>query len=217
MTEKQLDIIMAAVPAFERLGFSGVSMEQIATAARVSKRTLYRHYPGKEAVFAAIIAYLRRERRTQPYPVYDQDRPVAPQLEALTRAMCVNLNDEDRVRLTRIILSELLRVPALGGPVHGDPAHGDPAHADPDRGYLVDGDPDREDLEPFRWIDAAMRAGALRRGDPGLALRQLAALVKAEVLWPRLTMGRPALDEAEIDAAARECAAVLLARYLPPA
>ncbi|MBG0775957.1 MAG: TetR/AcrR family transcriptional regulator [Desulfovibrionaceae bacterium] len=207
MTEKQLDIIMAAVPAFERLGFSGVSMEQIATAARVSKRTLYRHYPGKEAVFAAIIAYLRRERRTQPYPVYDQDRPVAPQLEALTRAMCVNLNDEDRVRLTRIILSELLRVPALGGPAHGDPAHG----------CLVDGDPDREDLEPFRWIDAAMRAGALRRGDPGLALRQLAALVKAEVLWPRLTMGRPALDEAEIDAAARECAAVLLARYLPPA
>jgi TetR/AcrR family transcriptional regulator of autoinduction and epiphytic fitness len=207
VTEKQLDIIMAAVPAFERLGFSGVSMEQIATAARVSKRTLYRHYPGKEAVFAAIIAYLRRERRTQPYPVYDQDRPVAPQLEALTRAMCVNLNDEDRVRLTRIILSELLRVPALGGPAHGDPAHG----------CLVDGDPDREDLEPFRWIDAAMRAGALRRGDPGLALRQLAALVKAEVLWPRLTMGRPALDEAEIDAAARECAAVLLARYLPPA
>lgn len=44
------DIVAAAVTLFEAEGFDMVTMEQIAGAAGVSRRTLYRHFPTKDRV-----------------------------------------------------------------------------------------------------------------------------------------------------------------------
>jgi TetR/AcrR family transcriptional regulator of autoinduction and epiphytic fitness len=53
--EKRAQIIDAAVAEFQELGFAGASMDRIAARAQVSKRTVYRHFDGKEALFRAIL------------------------------------------------------------------------------------------------------------------------------------------------------------------
>jgi len=49
-------IIDAAKPLFSTHGFTATSMDEIATHARVSKTTLYKRYPSKAALFAAVIS-----------------------------------------------------------------------------------------------------------------------------------------------------------------
>ena len=41
-----------------RLGFAGASMDAVAAAARVSKRTLYARYGGKAALFSEVLGGL---------------------------------------------------------------------------------------------------------------------------------------------------------------
>ena len=49
-------ILEAALTLFAERGCGGTSMRDIAEALGITKGALYRHYEGKEAIFAAIIA-----------------------------------------------------------------------------------------------------------------------------------------------------------------
>ncbi len=53
-TDRRAAILEAATPLFAEQGFHGVSIRQIADAARVSEALLYRHFASKEALFEAI-------------------------------------------------------------------------------------------------------------------------------------------------------------------
>lgn len=46
---------------FFRFGFSRVTMDEIATEARVSKKTLYQHFAGKEELLRAVIETVKKE------------------------------------------------------------------------------------------------------------------------------------------------------------
>ncbi|WP_298444088.1 TetR/AcrR family transcriptional regulator [uncultured Ferrimonas sp.] len=46
--------------AFSRYGFAEPSVTQLKTACNVSLRTLYKHYPSKEAMIVAALAYRHR-------------------------------------------------------------------------------------------------------------------------------------------------------------
>jgi AcrR family transcriptional regulator len=48
-------IICAAEPLFLRQGYSKVTMAEIAAILGMSKKTIYQHFPGKEALFLAVI------------------------------------------------------------------------------------------------------------------------------------------------------------------
>ena len=56
---KQLDLAVreAAVATFVEMGYAGASMEAIARAAGITKRSLYARYPDKRAVFADVIPW----------------------------------------------------------------------------------------------------------------------------------------------------------------
>ncbi len=54
MTSKE-QIIQAAHKVFQRFGYSKASMNDIATASRKGRRTIYTHFSGKEDVFVAVI------------------------------------------------------------------------------------------------------------------------------------------------------------------
>jgi AcrR family transcriptional regulator len=47
-------IVQAAIACFARSGFHGASMQQICAEAHVSPGALYRHFPGKDTIIAAI-------------------------------------------------------------------------------------------------------------------------------------------------------------------
>ena len=48
-------ILAAAYGQFRRRGYSRVSMEEIASAARLTKRTLYYHFASKDALLTAVL------------------------------------------------------------------------------------------------------------------------------------------------------------------
>jgi AcrR family transcriptional regulator len=54
--ETRRAIIESAVHAFRVQGYSATTMSTVAALARVSPRTLYRHYGSKDALFAATVA-----------------------------------------------------------------------------------------------------------------------------------------------------------------
>src|ERR1043165_9827735 len=48
-------LLAVARHAFLTSGFPGATMDAVAAAARISKQTLYRHYPSKDELFAAVV------------------------------------------------------------------------------------------------------------------------------------------------------------------
>lgn len=59
--EKRSQILDAAVAEFQERGFAGASMDRVACRACVSKRTVYNHFDGKEALFRAILEVMAEE------------------------------------------------------------------------------------------------------------------------------------------------------------
>lgn len=53
--ETRIRIVTIAMGLFERQGFAGTTMEQIAEAADVAKGTLYNYFPVKEAIISAFM------------------------------------------------------------------------------------------------------------------------------------------------------------------
>jgi len=54
--KKSLKILEAAKPLFLASGYTATSMDDVAAQAGVSKTTLYKRYPSKAALFAAVIS-----------------------------------------------------------------------------------------------------------------------------------------------------------------
>ena len=55
---KRAAIITAAIAEFRARGFEATSMDRIASAASVSKRTVYNHFPSKDDLFEQILQEL---------------------------------------------------------------------------------------------------------------------------------------------------------------
>jgi AcrR family transcriptional regulator len=55
---KRNAVVLAALELFTRYGYRKTSIDEIARAAQVAKRTVYLHFENKAAVFLAILAYL---------------------------------------------------------------------------------------------------------------------------------------------------------------
>src|SRR5271169_5290651 len=51
-------IVLAALELFTRYGYRKTSIDDIARAAQVAKRTVYLHFENKAAVFLAILEYI---------------------------------------------------------------------------------------------------------------------------------------------------------------
>jgi AcrR family transcriptional regulator len=56
-------IVLAGLQLFTRYGYRKTSIDDIALAARVAKRTVYLHFENKAAVFLAILEYLGGQLR----------------------------------------------------------------------------------------------------------------------------------------------------------
>ena len=61
----------AALECFVRCGYSATTTREIAAAAGTTAGALYNHYPGKEALFAAVVARYRHKLATSDNPVLE--------------------------------------------------------------------------------------------------------------------------------------------------
>jgi TetR/AcrR family transcriptional regulator of autoinduction and epiphytic fitness len=190
---KRAAIVAAAIEEFLASGYDVASMDRIAARASVSKRTVYNHFPSKEALFAAILHQLWDASQTGDAPAYRTDQPLRAQLLDLLGRKLRLLNGESFLALARV---------AIAAGIHS------PERARDMVGRLGDRE---EDLTV--WIRAAAADGRLKTDDPLFAALQLQALVKAFAFWPQVTMGQATLGEQEQKQVAESAADMFLARY----
>jgi TetR/AcrR family transcriptional regulator of autoinduction and epiphytic fitness len=190
---KRVAIVGVAIEEFLAAGYDATSMDRIAARASVSKRTVYNHFPSKEALFAAILHQLWDASQTGDAPAYRADKPLRPQLLELLDRKLRLLNDESFLALARV---------AIAAGIHS------PERA---RDMVARLGEREEDLTV--WIRAGTADGRLKIDDPLFAALQLQALVKAFAFWPQVMMGQPPLGRPEQTHVAESAADMFLARY----
>ncbi|WP_069269059.1 TetR/AcrR family transcriptional regulator [Paraburkholderia nodosa] len=190
---KRAAIVAAAIDEFLASGFDATSMDRIAARANVSKRTVYNHFPSKEALFASILCQLWDASATADAPAYRAGEPLHTQLVELLMRKLRLLSDEAFFKLARV---------AIAAGIHSPERARDMVARIGER---------EEDLTV--WVRAAAADGRLKTTDPAFASQQLHGIVKAFAFWPQVAMGQPPLDDAQQRQVAESSADLFLARY----
>jgi AcrR family transcriptional regulator len=159
-------VLDAALELVGRHGLAGLSMDELAATASVSRATLYRLFPGKEALFAALV---RRFSPFEPIAAVLEaagDRPPAEVIPKVAHAMAAAM--DGHIGLLLQLLFELAR------DRHRDAGHGTGEGAVQGMRTL-----------PLvtRYLADQMAAGRLRRMEPELAFEALAGPIVMHLLW----------------------------------
>src|SRR5215207_8684614 len=139
----------------DQRGLAELSMDELATRAGVSRATLYRLVPGKEALFAELV---RRFSPFEPIAAVLEamgERPPAEVIPAVAQAMAAAM--EGHIGLLLQLLLEVSR----SDPDHNADANQDAAQAMRTLPLVA------------HYLDQQMAAGRLRRMDPVLAVQAL--------------------------------------------
>lgn len=190
---KRKAILDAAVAEFRQSGYEATSMDRIAASAGVSKRTVYNHFPSKEALFSQILQMLVERSIAGLDLAYRSDLPLRGQLLDLVEQKLRLLHEEGFVDLARA---------AIAAAIHS------PEHAQ----EMVARMGEREE-GLTTWIRAAAKDGRLKTTDPVFASTQLQGLVKGAAFWPQVALGQPALTAARQKHVAEAAVDMFLARY----
>jgi TetR/AcrR family transcriptional regulator, mexJK operon transcriptional repressor len=118
--EKRQRVHQAAMTLFMQHGFEGTSMDGIASMAGVSKPTLYRYYPNKEALFVAILSELVLTE--SPETVLSDPQTLGIQSVADLETVLIDWSEMVMARATqpeylglvRLMVAEMPRFPTLG-------------------------------------------------------------------------------------------------------
>ncbi|MCA0996117.1 TetR/AcrR family transcriptional regulator [Alloyangia pacifica] len=116
--QRRKHLIDVTTALFLEHGYQGVTMSKIAAAAHVSLNTVYRVFPSKPDLFAALVGEHRRSMVDLPGD-YD-DLPIA---EALERIFFVNLDaaaEQRRFGMAQMLVAEAERSPELGAVFLGE-------------------------------------------------------------------------------------------------
>lgn len=115
MAEKRAEILRAARPILLRDGLGGATLDRVAAEGRISKMTLYRHFPSKEALFEGLVTtmceYLRQE--LEKASSSNIKKPAANRLAQELRAFTSALIEPDTLALYRLIVADGWRFPDL--------------------------------------------------------------------------------------------------------
>lgn len=191
---KREAIVQAATTLFQKHGFDGISMDRVAEAAEVSKRTLYNHFPSKEELFAHVCR-VAWPGGSSPLAAYQPGRPLREQLTLFVEQKLAQLSDDNVLSLARVALNSILHSSEWAQDLHQR------------MGDL--------DVETLKWVCAAHNDGALRDCRPGLAALLLDALITGMGLWPQVSMRRGKLAPDEQRQISAEIVEMFMARFAP--
>ena len=109
-------ILDAAQRAFLKSGYQSASLDEIAETAPASKPTIYAHFPGKEALFEAVVARVL-DGLTNFEGFAPKGRTVQDKLASLGTEIVERFIDET-IGITRATIAEANRFPTLSRHVH---------------------------------------------------------------------------------------------------
>ncbi|ACZ21807.1 transcriptional regulator [Sanguibacter keddieii DSM 10542] len=111
------EILRAATTTFLAHGYSATTLDQIATAAQVTKRTVYTYVGDKAAVFTAVVDQLHRDVIAQGAPVnqtgHDADQTPSTTLLDLCTRIVDTLHSDHGTGLHRLVIAEAPGFPDL--------------------------------------------------------------------------------------------------------
>ena len=107
-------LLDTALDMFLDAGFAGTTMEAVAAAAGMTKRTVYARYPDKAALFRATVerAIARSTVSAEALAVLD-DGDLASTLTAVARRRVAYVTTPEGLKLQRIINTESYRFPEI--------------------------------------------------------------------------------------------------------
>jgi TetR/AcrR family transcriptional regulator, mexJK operon transcriptional repressor len=115
MAEKRAEILQAARPILLRDGLGGTTLDRVASEGRISKMTLYRHFPNKEALFEGLVTGMCEETRKdlENVPPADIHKPAPDRLADELRTLTSALIEPHWLALYRLIVADGWRFPDL--------------------------------------------------------------------------------------------------------
>jgi TetR/AcrR family transcriptional regulator of autoinduction and epiphytic fitness len=186
--QKRAAILDAATRAFRDEGYETTSMDRIAEAAGVSKRTVYNHFQSKEALFQAVVERLIDKMMASKRIEWDPSRPLEDQLADMARTKSTVADNPAELGLIRVAISVFVSHPELA-----------------ESCIKFEDDP----LVP--WLEAAHEAGRLKVSNVPLAAKVFWAMASGALFWPTLLEG-PMPDE-ERKKIVREIVKTFLSRH----
>jgi TetR/AcrR family transcriptional regulator, mexJK operon transcriptional repressor len=108
----------SAIEAFVDNGFEGTTMEAVAVAAGISKRTLYAKYADKHSLFAAVIPQALADMPFIGVAIEVPNGDLGDSLREMAREIILRLVDPQAVKLRRLAVLEADRLAELD-PIEG--------------------------------------------------------------------------------------------------
>jgi TetR/AcrR family transcriptional repressor of mexJK operon len=115
---RETEILTSALGVFLRSGYGASTVDELAAAAQVTKRTLYTYYGDKARLFAAMVRDLAAAVSLDA--TSDDDT-----LEVLATRIVSRIHSDELVGLHRLVIAESARFPELAQILHrsGDARH----------------------------------------------------------------------------------------------
>lgn len=119
--QRQQALLEKALDMFLRKGYTQTTLDDIAAAMRMTKRTIYNAYGGKEALFKAAVGRAIEKNRTplEEVRALESDN-LESTLKDVAKLRLEKLLSPDGVRLQRIVNAESYRFPELIQMVYRD-------------------------------------------------------------------------------------------------
>lgn len=194
---KRCQIVDGARKVFLDDGFEGASIDDIVRTAGVSKATLYRYFPDKSALFAAVVGEECAAQARHFPEVCRGDRSLEAVLIDLARKQIEFVVSPFAQRIFRIAVAESERFPDIG------------------RSFYASGPRrNRERLAPI--LAAAAASGEIAVPDADHAAQVFFQICSAEIMFERLFSIGEAPSEADIDARTRSAVRTFLTAYRYP-
>ena len=155
-------ILEAAKRLFAGDGYSGVSMDQIAAEAGVSKLTVYSHFGDKEALFAAAVRAKCEEMLPDDLFELELKGSLRQQLRVIAQAFFALISSDEAISTHRMMLV--------------------PGNIDDNlKRVFWQAGPQRTHAAFASFLQARVEAGELQIADVNRAAEQFFALVKGEL------------------------------------
>jgi len=193
-SRKRESILDAAAQVFADEGYETTSMDRVADVARASKRTVYNHFPSKEALLRAVLGRFMAQSAELKQVRYDPKSTLEAQLGRFADAMLEITRNPSWLGILKVMTGVVIRDPSLVGEIM--------ARMNAEEDTLA------------TWLEAATADGLIVAPDPVMAAKAFWASLGGAFLFPTIYFGPMA--SVEVDAMKNELIQTFLARYRAP-
>jgi TetR/AcrR family transcriptional regulator of autoinduction and epiphytic fitness len=192
--ESREAIIAAAERLFLERGFGSVSMDELAEAAGVARRTLYNQFASKEEIFREMLLRVSGQLESAFPPGIETEGEVDDVLRRIARVILELHKNSEYLGFLRMVAADSRQFPWIA------------------QEFAAVMDPQTERL--IRYLAHLTSIGVLNCRNPMLAAHQFMGVLNEFSLWPWM-MGRESLP-VPADVVVEEAIQMFLQRYRRP-